>query len=410
MSARVFLDKTFVGQLTPNVVAHTTGFEFDTSYAEQGARPVLGRWFEDYDISPPRRFDGSPLPNYFRNLLPEGALRKVIASRLGPSSLLEYSMLLRLGGDLPGAIRVVGDEFDESPLDEQERKARPLRDPFRFALTGVQPKLSLYEAGDKLTVPVEGEQGFWIAKFGTPAYRELAQNEHTMLHWATRCGLNVPEHRIIRARDIERLPEHFDSEQPVLLVRRFDREGGGHRIHQEDFAQVFDIAPDDKYVSENVDLDWVHYGSVGAIVFQLCGFDDFVEYMKRLAFMVLSGNADAHVKNWALVYPDTLRARLAPVYDFVATVAYGHLPKSPAMRWVQPDAPTMDPGIPLVEVTLDDLLATASYAEGADTARVMDELERFIGVVHAEWAVVEPEAPPFTRKVVAAHLASTKLR
>jgi len=97
------------------------------------------------------------------------------------------------------------------------------------------------------------------------------------------------------------------------------------------------------------------------------------------------------------------------VYDFVATIAYGDLPKSPAMRWVQPDAPTMDPGKPLVDVTLDDLLAAASYAEGADTAKLLEELERFIGVVHGEWSVVEPEAPPFTKKVVAAHLISTKL-
>ncbi|MBX3201232.1 MAG: type II toxin-antitoxin system HipA family toxin [Labilithrix sp.] len=410
MSARVFLDKTLVGQLAPNVATQTTRFEFDASYAVEGSRPVLGRWFEDHDISPPRRFDGSPLPNYFRNLLPEGALRKVVAARLGPSSLPEYSMLLRLGGDLPGAVRVESDELDEGPLDEQERHARAPHDPFRFALTGVQPKLSLYEVADRLTVPVEGEHGFWIAKFGTPAYRELVQNEHTMLRWAARCGLNVPEHRVVRARDIDRLPEHFDSDQPVLLVRRFDREGAGRRIHQEDFAQVFDIAPDDKYVSEHLELDWVHYGSIGAVVFQLCGFDDFVEYMKRLAFTVLSGNGDAHVKNWALVYPDTLRARLAPVYDFVATVAYGDRPTSPAMRWVQPEAPTMDPGSALVDVTLDDLLAAASYAEGADTARVMDELERFIGVARGEWAVIEPEAPPFTKKVVAAHLVATKLR
>ena len=77
MSARVFLDKTVVGQLTPNVATQTTGFEFDATYAGQDSRPLLGRWFEDHDISPPRRFDGSPLPNYFRNLLPEGALRRV---------------------------------------------------------------------------------------------------------------------------------------------------------------------------------------------------------------------------------------------------------------------------------------------------------------------------------------------
>jgi serine/threonine-protein kinase HipA len=35
----------------------------------------------------------------------------------------------------------------------------------------------------------------------------------------------------------------------------------------------------------------------------------------------LIGNADMHLKNWSLIYPDTRTARRSPAYDFVATVA-----------------------------------------------------------------------------------------
>ena len=39
-------------------------------------------------------------------------------------------------------------------------------------------------------------------------------------------------------------------------------------------------------------------------------------------FNVLIGNADAHLKNWSLVYPDGRAPRLSPAYDLVGTVPY----------------------------------------------------------------------------------------
>jgi serine/threonine-protein kinase HipA len=39
-------------------------------------------------------------------------------------------------------------------------------------------------------------------------------------------------------------------------------------------------------------------------------------------FNVLVGNADAHVKNWSVIYPDGRTAALAPAYDLVSTIAY----------------------------------------------------------------------------------------
>ncbi len=202
MSARVFLGNTLVGELRPDVASGDASFEIDSAYASNASRPVLGRWFEDKIIEPPRTFRGAPLPNYFRNLLPEGALRKIVERRLGSSALPEYTMLLRLGENLPGAVRVVSEELDVGPLEDSERSGRRARDPFRFALAGVQPKLALSQVDDRLTVPLEGQDGYWIAKLGSPAMQRLVENEHVMLEWARECGLDVPDHRIIRASEI----------------------------------------------------------------------------------------------------------------------------------------------------------------------------------------------------------------
>lgn len=408
MSARVLLGDVVVGELRPDTASGQTTFEFDASYVASPSRPVLGRWFEDQRIEPPRTFPGAPLPNYFRNLLPEGALRKIVERRLGTSAIPEYAMLLRLGENLPGAVRVISDELDLHPLEAGERQRRDVNDPFRFALTGVQPKLALSEVDDRLTMPVEGATGHWIAKFGSPAYQRLVHNELAMLDWAQRCGLDVPEHRVIRASEIEDIPADFDADQDVLIVRRFDREAV-RRIHQEDFAQVFDIPPEQRYAWEVLELEWSHYGSIGAVICALCGEDDFRQYMRRLAFMVLSGNADAHLKNWSLVYPDGMSPRLAPVYDVVSTVVYPSLRPCSALRWLEPLEPTLEPPMQLVDVTLDDLLAVASHSP-ADTSQVMDDLEAFVRDARAAWPDIAAAAPPVVRDCVTAHLAACSLR
>jgi len=63
-----------------------------------------------------------------------------------------------------------------------------------------------------------------------------------------------------------------------------------------------------------VDLEF----SLGCLV---AGESDFDEVVRRIAFQVLIGNGDAHLKNWSFVYPDGTSARLSPPYDLVATIA-----------------------------------------------------------------------------------------
>lgn len=406
MSARVFLGDTLVGELFPGTNGAESAFEFDAAYADSAERPILGRWFEDRLIAPPRRFRGSPLPQFFRNLLPEGALRKMIEQRLGQPENPEYTMLLRLGENLPGAVRIISD-LDPGPLEERERRRRQAGDPFRFALAGVQPKLALAESNERLTLPLEGQGGHWIAKLGSPALRHLADNECAMLDWAEACGLDVPEHRVISSTEIDDFPDDFEADERILIVRRFDRDARG-RIHQEDFAQVFGVAPEERYACAIPDRGWAHYGSIGAVVHALCPPGDFREYMRRLAFMVLSGNADAHLKNWALVYPDGIGARLAPVYDFVSTVVYSSLDRASGLRFAEPLEPTIDAPGELADVTLHDLLAAASYTD-ADTLEIMEDLRAFAETVRARWSEVSKEAPKVVAVRVSDHLSKCAL-
>lgn len=46
------------------------------------------------------------------------------------------------------------------------------------------------------------------------------------------------------------------------------------------------------------------------------------DYVRRLVAMVAVGNTDAHLKNWALLYPDGRTPTLAPVYDFHSLTVY----------------------------------------------------------------------------------------
>ena len=98
-------------------------------------------------------------------------------------------------------------------------------------------------------------------------------------------------------------------------MERFDRGAGGESIHMEDFAQVFGLFPDDKY-------DRRSYANIAAVLWAETGEPGTYEFLRRLVFSVLIGNADMHLKNWSLLYPDRRTPVLSPAYDFVATLPY----------------------------------------------------------------------------------------
>ena len=419
MTAQVMLGDVLVGYLDP--AGDVVAFVFDAAYLANPDRPVLGQAFEDRVLSPDQPFTGSPvtpLPTFFRNALPEGALKKIVEAHLHRSRLIELDMLLRLGSDLPGALRVVADPLamgaevrgtDVSGLNAPRHTADPA-DPIRFSLSGVQLKASVLvdlDDEDKITLPLIGQGGRWIAKFPSTMFRDLPENELTMLRWARAAGLNVPDPRIVDAAAIQNLPTEFSTEGRALLIERFDRSASQGRIHQEDFAQVFEIEPEDKDALFLPHVT-VTYAGIGSVVRALAGEDDYKEFVRRVAFMILSGNADAHAKNWSLFYPDGVHARLSPLYDVVSTVAYPSVHRELPLGFVQPEDPARMTRIAMEAITYRDVRELAEQA-GEPADAIESDVRGFVERARTAWREVRGDAPSFVAEAVDRHLKRVAL-
>lgn len=316
----VRLGETLVGALT-HLGNEALIFTFDRTYVEAGSdRPTLSLSFKAADggLVEQTRPTRVRLPPFFSNLLPEAHLREYLAARGGIHPDREFFLIWLLGADLPGAIEIRALDGAAPPTeDEAPSAAHPEEQPFRFSLAGVQLKFSaLMETPKGLTLPVGGVGGDWIVKLPSPRFEAVPENEYAMMTLAKAVGIDVPDVQLVATKDIGRLPQDLpEAFGQSLAVRRFDRPRAGERLHTEDFAQVFGVYPEDKYRRASD-------GSIARVLWLEAGEEAVTEYTRRLVFNVLIGNADAHLKNWSLIYPDGRTPKLAPAYDLVGTVPY----------------------------------------------------------------------------------------
>lgn len=324
---RIDLGAVPVGWLTP-VPSYPDRwrFSFRQDYKERYPRPILGQFFED-DLE--RSYVSTQrLPEFFSNLLPEGSLRELIAQEAGVDPAREAHLLALLGEDLPGALVVrEADEGAPDSTEEPENGTTESTDeenggqPLKFSLAGIQLKFSVIRREGGFTLPASGRGGHWIVKLPDQRFAGVPENEWSMLTWAQKAGLNVPDHVLVGVEEIENLPRGTTGiqGQKALAVRRYDRTEGRGRIHQEDFAQVLGVSAGQRYKYKKAS-----YENIGRILYALGGLPQLLEYVDRLVFVILSGNGDAHLKNWSLWYPDPLgrSAALAPAYDQVSTLSY----------------------------------------------------------------------------------------
>ena len=120
---------------------------------------------------------------------------------------------------------------------------------------------------------------------------------------------------------------------PCLIVKRYDRAASAdrsvQRLHQEDFCQALGFPASRKYQQEggpslkdcfSLIREW---SSVPVI--------DIRDFLNGVIFAALTGNADAHSKNFSFLYSGKER-RLAPLYDQVCTLAWPELSKHLSMK------------------------------------------------------------------------------
>jgi serine/threonine-protein kinase HipA len=102
----------------------------------------------------------------------------------------------------------------------------------------------------------------------------------------------------------------------ALLVRRFDRLASGTRIHFEEFNQLLGRrSGDDKYDAAYEDITSFIRETPGCVPAEAW------RVYRRVLVCILTGNTDAHLKNFAMLHtPNGLR--LTPAYDLVAAALY----------------------------------------------------------------------------------------
>ena len=302
---------------------------------------------------------------FFDNLLPEGERRRTeaLARRIDPTDVV--GLLEALGADCPGAVSVLPEgaapakipgqlSADYEKLDETRLAAlvadvaagRAVGGRARFSVAGVQRKLALGRdpATGEFLLPRDGAPTTHILKVEARdgEHRGIVANEALCLDVFRRLGLPVvhAERTVI-------------SGVQVLVVTRYDRHvshGLVTRLHQEDAAQALGVPRELKYEddAEKAGLGPERRGFaalLGRFATLTRGPGDARLRLLRAAHANwLLGNADGHLKNFALLHGKARAGRLAagqaigfgfdlaPFYDVVCTGAYPEVDQAPAMR------------------------------------------------------------------------------
>lgn len=378
----VLLHGAPIGTLT-RVAGDRTLFAFNEDYIADENRPVLGLGFKDQLgelITEFRPTQTKVLP-FFSNLLPEGPMRSYLAERAGVNPAREFFLLWVLGSDLPGAVTVMPADGEAWPHDAGGHAGDdhdPHETALRFSLAGVQLKFSAVQAArGGLTIPATGVGGSWIVKLPSREFPGVPENEYAMMTLARLIGMDVPALHLVDSDAIGNLPEGIGAlKGQALAIQRFDRLGDGTPVHMEDFAQVFGVYPDDKYKKGNA-------RSIANVIGAEGSDADIAEFIRRLTFNTLIGNADMHLKNWPLIYPDRRHVALAPAYDFVSTIPY--IPDDKAALNIS-RTKRFD------EFSEDELTHLAAKAH-LPAKLVLDTARETVALFHRHWHAAKADLP-----------------
>jgi serine/threonine-protein kinase HipA len=312
------------------------GFVYDAKWlADAKTRPIsqsLPKREEPYGRSATRPF--------FAGLLPEEDALRGVARAIGVSDKNDFGLLDELGGDVAGALTlwpqgtqppVYDGTTAREPLSDdrlveilEKLPARPLlagEDGLRVSLAGAQAKLPVVLVDNRIALPAPGQPTTHILKPPIRRFKATTENEALAMQLAAAFGLDVAgvEPRIVKGRTL-------------LLVERYDRLPGPPvtRLHQEDFCQAIGISPEHKYAKEGGPTFKTSFG-----LLRNCARQPAVDTLRLLdavLFNMVIGNADAHGKNFSLLYAVD-GTRLAPLYDLMCTIAMEGTTQKLAMQF-----------------------------------------------------------------------------
>ena len=275
---------------------------------------------------------------FFENLLPPEVVRRKLEKILHHDRRNTFAFLKELGGDCAGAISLCPEavelgsaddivrELSEDEADEILRALpeRPLLqglvEGYRISVAGAQDKLVARVRSERLALPLYGAASTHIVKPEMSICRGSVENECFCQRLAARLGIEAAKASILDVKS-----------RAYYVSERYDREESGgsvRRILQEDFCQAMGVPAEEKYESDGGPSAVRCFCFLRDAGF---GFAALAGFIDTLAFNFIVGNADAHAKNFSILYRDD-RASLAPLYDTLSTAVYPNLTPRMAMN------------------------------------------------------------------------------
>lgn len=342
MELDVLMNGELAGTLGYTAATHRYVFRYSPMWLSRKERYALGPTLPLETVADTSEEQHSAaVRQFFENLLPEGQALDAAASthKLSKGNLM--GLLTALGGETAGALQLRRRGMMARPVPEARRplshaelseriRARPFH-PFsvwdgrvRLSIAGYQDKIAVFEDADGQWALVEGVHlaSTRILK-PEPVAAQLAGltgNEFFCMRLAHRAKLPVAEVALVR------VPE------PVLAVKRFDREMRGGRVvrrHIIDGCQALGLSSALKYerpYGDTQDVRDLREGASLPMLFALLErcprpAAERLALLRWTLFQVLIGNTDAHAKNLSF-YAGREGLTLAPAYDLVCGFAF----------------------------------------------------------------------------------------
>ncbi|WP_159613284.1 type II toxin-antitoxin system HipA family toxin [Glutamicibacter sp. JC586] len=310
--ADVYCNETLAGELARRADG-SVAFTYYPDYLVGGGAAIATTLLPTAE---PYVGPGGALPTFFSGLLPEGHRLTVLKDATKTSLSDELTLLMAVGSDTPGNVRVVpsGSALEQTPVVAEFSNTDNLdfsalaRTLDRHSIPGVQDKIS----ATMLTTPVDFKNSAYLLKLDPRDHQHLVVNEAHHLKAAKALKLPVANNWLV-----------LDSKQcPGLLVERFDRlftvtVDSPTRMALEDAMQVLNQPPASKYaVSTEQVIESLALQCQAPVIARRNLYLQFV-------FAWLTGNGDLHGKNVSILADEHGRFSVAPIYDIPCTLVYG---------------------------------------------------------------------------------------
>lgn len=312
------------GRLAGRLVREHAGvrFEYVEDYlADPTARAVATTL--PLSAAPVRTGSAGAVPPFFAGLLPEGRRLSALRRAVKTSADDDLTLLLAVGSDTIGDVQVAPagevpaatpsavtvDDWSDVSFDRlYTEMTGELLTPERAAIPGVQIKAS----ARMISLPVSRAHERYLLKLDPPEFPHLVANEAFFLAAARASGLAAAHAEVVAD----------GNGRHGLLVRRFDRvalgdASGSSMLAQEDACQVLGRYPADKY---NLDAAEIVRGLAAVTSAPVVAARDVI---RQLAFAYLTGNGDAHAKNFSVLSDASGEWRVSPAYDLPSSYPYG---------------------------------------------------------------------------------------